>query len=135
MLCRGIGAGGLGPIPNPAHRNSDVRDGSTMMKESTSPLSGTAILRHQARALARGAPIVAVGLSAIGWLRVGIGAMDRATRRGLALIALGLVAALATAWLLGRGFFQRPMAALLTAASYWRAGNYGSRSGLTAKGR
>ena len=52
--------------------------------------------------------------------------------RGLALIALGLVAALATAWVLGGASFIAPMTALLTAASHWRAGDYGSRSGLAA---
>ena len=57
-------------------------------------------------------------------------AIDRAAQRGAALIVLGLLAALVTAWIVGRRFFLQPMAALLAAARRWRTGDFTARAGL-----
>ena len=56
--------------------------------------------------------------------------IDRATERGIALIGLGLILALATAWIMGRYFFQQPMTLLLAAADRWRTGDFAGRVGL-----
>ncbi|MFO1070939.1 MAG: ATP-binding protein [Geminicoccaceae bacterium] len=56
-------------------------------------------------------------------------AINRATWRGLALIGVGLVLALAAAWLIGGRFFRDPVARLLAAAERWRAGDYRARIG------
>ena len=56
-------------------------------------------------------------------------AINRATWRGLSLIAVGLALALAAAWLIGGRFFRDPVARLLTAAERWRHGDYGTRIG------
>ena len=61
-------------------------------------------------------------------------AIDRATERAVALIALGLAAALLTAWAMGRQFLLRPMGSLLAAARQWRTGDFSVRSGLTGSG-
>lgn len=57
-------------------------------------------------------------------------AIDRATERGVALIALGLVGALVAAWLVGRRVLLQPMSSLLTAARRWRGGDFEARVGL-----
>ena len=57
-------------------------------------------------------------------------AINRATERGVALIGLGLVLALATAWIMGRHFFLHPMTLLLAAADRWRTGDFTGRVGL-----
>ncbi len=56
--------------------------------------------------------------------------IDRATQRGVALIALGLAGALLTAWAVGRRFILRPMASLIAAARRWRSGDFTARAGL-----
>ena len=61
-------------------------------------------------------------------------AIDRATQRGLALILLGLLLALATAWLMGRWFLLQPMGQLLAAADRWRTGDFAGRTGLSGSG-
>jgi PAS domain S-box-containing protein len=60
-------------------------------------------------------------------------AIDRATQRGMALIALGLVGALAAAWLVGHRVILRPMASLVTAARRWRGGDFAARVGLNGQ--
>src|SRR3954452_9491486 len=59
-------------------------------------------------------------------------AINRATFRGIALIGVGLVLALATAWLIGGRFFREPVARLLLAAERWRHGDYGTRIGAAS---
>jgi PAS domain S-box-containing protein len=57
-------------------------------------------------------------------------AVQRATERGIALIAAGAVLALLAAWLAGRYFLRRPVRRLLAAAEAWRRGDYTVRTGL-----
>lgn len=57
--------------------------------------------------------------------------IDRATERGAALIALGLIGALLAAWIVGRRFFLQPMTSLLAAARRWRTGDFTARAGLS----
>ncbi|MFO1061180.1 MAG: PAS domain S-box protein [Dongiaceae bacterium] len=71
---------------------------------------------------------VSAGLSS----EVAFAAVDRATRRGVALIAAGAALALLGAWLAGRYFLRRPVRRLLTAAEAWRRGDYRVRTGLRA---
>jgi signal transduction histidine kinase len=54
-------------------------------------------------------------------------AIDHATKRGVGLIAVGLLAATAAAIVGGRKFLQVPINALLNVATEWRNGNYSSR--------
>ncbi len=56
--------------------------------------------------------------------------IDAATRRGLVLIALGAVLALAAALVAGRMFIRRPIDRLLRTAAAWQAGDLGTRTGL-----
>jgi signal transduction histidine kinase len=53
--------------------------------------------------------------------------IDHATERGVALIALGLLAATAAAIIGGRKFLQEPINGLLNVAMEWRNGNYKAR--------
>ncbi|XYD06900.1 HWE histidine kinase domain-containing protein [Methylobacterium sp. NMS12] len=57
--------------------------------------------------------------------------IDAATRRGLVLIALGAVLALAAALLAARVFIRRPFERLLRTAAAWRAGDLAVRTGLS----
>ncbi len=54
-------------------------------------------------------------------------AIDHATKRGIGLIAVGLLAATAAAIVGGRKFLQEPINALLNVATEWRNGNYSFR--------
>jgi two-component system, sensor histidine kinase and response regulator len=54
-------------------------------------------------------------------------AIDAATNRGIALILVGLFAALFAAWGFGRRFIQRPINELAEVTSQWRNDNYGAR--------
>ncbi len=56
-------------------------------------------------------------------------AIDQVTRRGILLIATGLVFAMYAAWIGGRIFVQRPVRLLLKTAGEWRNGNYDARNG------
>jgi signal transduction histidine kinase/CheY-like chemotaxis protein len=56
-------------------------------------------------------------------------AIDQVTRRGILLIATGLIFAVYAAWLGGRIFVQRPVRSLLKTAAEWRNGNYDARTG------
>ncbi|MBV8169284.1 MAG: PAS domain-containing protein, partial [Alphaproteobacteria bacterium] len=57
-------------------------------------------------------------------------AIDRAMRRDLMLIAVGLGLAILAALLGGRYFIRRPVAQLAAAAARWRQGDYAARAGL-----
>jgi len=57
----------------------------------------------------------------------------RATWRGVALIALGLLIAFGAAWLAGRHLVSGPVAALLAATDAWRQGNVAVRTGLSSR--
>src|SRR5258705_12797964 len=54
-------------------------------------------------------------------------AIDSATRRGIALIVFGLLAATIAAIVGGRRFLQEPISGLLHFATEWRNGNYEKR--------
>lgn len=69
---------------------------------------------------------VAVGLSPT----TAFADIDAATRRGAVLIALGAALALASALLAGRVLIRRPVRRLLYAATAWRAGKLGARTGV-----
>jgi hypothetical protein len=56
--------------------------------------------------------------------------IEAATRRGLVLIVLGAVLALATALVAGRLFIRRPVDRLLRTAAAWQAGDLAARTGL-----
>ncbi len=94
-------------------------------------------LRGNARitAVAGGAPgdldgmTVAVGLSPA----TAFADIDAATRRGVVLIGLGAILAVAAALLAGRAFIRRPVRRLLGAAGAWRAGELGTRTGLAGR--
>ena len=73
---------------------------------------------------------VAVGLSPA----TAFADIDAATRRGLVLIGLGAAMAIAAALLAGRAFIRRPVRRLLAAASAWRAGELGARTGISGSG-
>ena len=60
--------------------------------------------------------------------------IDAATRRGVILIALGAFLALVAALLAGRAFIRRPVRRLLQAASAWRSGDLGARTGILGPG-
>lgn len=70
---------------------------------------------------------VAVGLSPT----AAFADIDAATWRGLVLIGLGAALALAAALLGGRVFIRRPVRHLLRAASAWRLGDLGARTGIS----
>ena len=70
---------------------------------------------------------VAVGLSP----KAAFADIDAATRRGVILIFLGAVLALVAALLAGRALIRRPVRRLLRAASEWRSGDLGARTGLS----
>jgi PAS domain S-box-containing protein len=70
--------------------------------------------------------LVAIGLSR----QVAFAAIEQATRRDIALIAVGLVLAVLAALLGGRYFIRRPIAQLAGAAARWREGDYGARARL-----
>jgi two-component sensor histidine kinase len=70
---------------------------------------------------------VAVGLSP----KTAFADIDAATRRGVILIFLGAVLALAAALLAGRALIRRPVRRLLRAASEWRSGDLKARTGLS----
>ncbi len=53
--------------------------------------------------------------------------IDNATRRGIGLILLGFLLAIAAAWYGGRIFIRRPIDALLDGAGEWSKGNYDAR--------
>jgi signal transduction histidine kinase/CheY-like chemotaxis protein len=53
--------------------------------------------------------------------------IDRATKRGIALIVLGVALAAALAWWGGRVFIHRPINKLLDATRQWRNGDYTER--------
>lgn len=108
--------------------------GLTENRDKVADLTG---LRGNPRitAVAGGAPgdlegmTVAVGLSPA----IAFAEIDAATRRGVVLIGLGAVLALAAALLAGRAFIRRPVRRLLGAAGAWRAGELGTRTGLSGR--
>src|SRR5438105_3176388 len=53
--------------------------------------------------------------------------IEAATKRGILLILLGLLAAMYLAWIGGRRFIKRPIAKLLEGTSEWGKGNYEAR--------
>jgi signal transduction histidine kinase/CheY-like chemotaxis protein/HPt (histidine-containing phosphotransfer) domain-containing protein len=57
-----------------------------------------------------------------------------ATRRGIALILIGLLLAASAAWFGGRAFVRRPIDALLEACREWRNGNYATGTPLKESG-
>ena len=57
-------------------------------------------------------------------------AIDDATLRGVALILIGLLAAIYAAWVGGRKFIRRPIEGLLRVAAEWGNGNYDARARL-----
>jgi two-component sensor histidine kinase len=57
--------------------------------------------------------------------------IDAATQRGVILIGLGALLALAAALLAGRALIRRPVQRLLQAASAWRKGELGARTSLS----
>jgi PAS domain S-box-containing protein len=59
--------------------------------------------------------------------------VDAATRRGLILIATGLVLALVAAWAGGRFFILRPVKLLASAAARWQQGDLTSRAQLPSR--
>ncbi|MBB2961164.1 HWE histidine kinase domain-containing protein [Methylobacterium sp. R2-1] len=70
---------------------------------------------------------VAVGLSPA----AAFADIDAATWRGLVLIGLGAALAVAAALLAGRAFIRRPVRRLLRAATAWRTGELGARTGIS----
>ena len=76
------------------------------------------------------------GPASAAWITVGrdrevaYADVDAATRRGLVLIALGAVLAVASAFLAARVFIRRPFDRLLHTAAAWRSGDLGARTGL-----
>src|SRR4051795_540203 len=56
--------------------------------------------------------------------------IEAATKRGILLILLGLLAATYLAWVGGRKFVQRPIAQLLEVTGAWEKGNYDARVNL-----
>ena len=58
------------------------------------------------------------------------GAIDSATRRGVGLILISLLAAIYAAWAGGRNFIRRPIDGLLNVTTEWRNGNYDARAHL-----
>lgn len=56
--------------------------------------------------------------------------IDRTTREGLAMTLLGLLVAVAAAWIGGTIFLRRPIAALVRTAQSWREGDSSARAGL-----
>ena len=85
------------------------------------------------RVLANTRPI---GAASEAWVTVGrdrvvaFADVDAATRRGVVLIALGAVLALAAALLAGRAFIRRPFDRLLRTAARWQGGDLAARNGL-----
>ena len=85
------------------------------------------------RVLANAKP---AGPASAAWVTVGrdrdvaFADVDAATRRGVVLIVLGAVLALAAALLAGRAFIRRPFDRLLRTASRWQAGDLAARTGL-----
>ena len=85
------------------------------------------------RVLANARP---TGPAAAAWVTVGrdrdvaFADVDAATRRGVVLIVLGAVLAVAAAFLAGRAFIRRPFDRLLRTASKWQAGDLAARTGL-----
>ena len=85
------------------------------------------------RVLANARP---TGSASSAWVTVGrdrdvaFADVDAATRRGVVLIALGAVLAVAAAFLAGRAFIRRPFDRLLRTASKWQAGDLAARTGL-----
>jgi PAS domain S-box-containing protein len=73
--------------------------------------------------------VVAIGLSK----QAAFAAIERATRRDVTLIAVGLVLAVLAALLGGRYFIRRPIAQLAGAAARWREGDYGARARLGSR--
>ena len=73
---------------------------------------------------------VSSGLSA----NAAFAAIDRATGRGLAMIAAGLGLALLVAWTVGRRFVLQPVQGLMRAARRWQAGDYGVRAEVPQAG-
>ncbi|TXN72561.1 HWE histidine kinase domain-containing protein [Methylobacterium sp. WL6] len=73
---------------------------------------------------------VAVGLSPV----TAFADIDAATRRGIVLIGLGAILAVVAALMAGRAFIRRPVRRLLAAASAWRAGELGTRTGISGPG-
>jgi len=70
------------------------------------------------------------------WVTVGVDRdvayadVDAATRRGLALLAAGILVAAGSALLAGRYFIRRPIERLLRTAAAWRSGDLAARTGL-----
>ena len=76
------------------------------------------------------------GPAAAAWITVGrdrktaYADIDAATRRGIVLIALGAVLAIAAALVAGRLFIRRPVDRLLRTAAAWQSGDLCARTGL-----
>jgi two-component sensor histidine kinase len=58
--------------------------------------------------------------------------VDRATRRGAALAALGALVAFLLAWLIGRSVVGQPVARLVRTITEWRNGRQDARTGMSA---
>ena len=77
------------------------------------------------------------GAAADTWLIVGrdrqvaFADVDEATWRGITLILLGAVLAVAAALVAGRAFIRRPLSGLLRAASAWQRGDLAARTGMS----
>ena len=77
------------------------------------------------------------GAAADAWLIVGrdrttaFADVDEATWRGVTLVLLGAVLAVAAALVAGRAFIRRPVARLLRTASAWQRGELAARTGMT----
>ena len=83
------------------------------------------------------AAIRPAGVAADAWLVVGrdrelaFADVDQATWRGVTLILLGTLLALAAALLAGRVFIRRPLDRLLRTAAAWKGGDLAARTGLS----
>jgi two-component sensor histidine kinase len=58
--------------------------------------------------------------------------IDRATRRGVALMAFGALFAFLLAWLIGRSIVGRPVQQLIETIAAWRTGRQDARTGMSA---
>ena len=114
-------------IPDPYR--SLLRAGEPGTLDVTSQDGTRRVLGYLPPGPGRDSLYVSSGLSA----EASYAAVERATRRGIALIATGLVLAVAAATLAARHFILRPMAGLRAAAARWQAGDYQARSGLDAR--
>ena len=115
------------PIPESFRRLVDASEAGTT--ELTSQDGMRRVVGYVPTSLPPRNIYVSAGLS---WVEA-FAAVNRATSRGVALLAAGLLLALCAAWLAGRYVIRRPIERLLAAANAWRLGDYSLRTGLTAR--